>query len=41
MVEVARYQYTTHVERGNGLRDTASIIDSYEKQRRPDSTTRN
>jgi hypothetical protein len=29
MVETARRQYSTHIERGNAMRDTATIIDSY------------
>ncbi len=32
MVETARRQYTAHVEHGSSLRDTASIIDRYEKR---------
>jgi 3-hydroxyisobutyrate dehydrogenase len=31
MAETARRQYTTHVERGNGMRDTATIIDRYKQ----------
>jgi 3-hydroxyisobutyrate dehydrogenase len=31
MVETARRQYTTHIERGNDMRDTATIVERYKQ----------